>query len=144
MPFEIRTLKIEDYEVLIVLWKSAGLSFRPMGRDRRDAIKRLIELDPEMFLGAFEENRLVGSVIGTFDGRRGWVNRLAVDPSYRRAGVATALVERVEDKLRDRGARMIASLVDADNTASLGLFEKNGYKVHRDILYLSKRDSDQV
>ena len=100
--------------------------------------------DKGFFLGAFRENRLVGSVIASYDRRKGWINRLAVDPEERRKGVAKTLVETAESVLRDRGSLIIAVLVEADNSLSIALFQKCGYKVHRDILYLTKRESEQV
>ena len=144
MELETRVLDADDYESLIALWIRTGLPYKPKGRDSRASITAQMKRDPELFMGAFRENRLVGAVIGTFEGRRGWINRLAVDPRERRKGVAQMLIGRVEGVLRNRGARVIGVLVEADNAGSLALFQKCGYTAHRDILYLTKRDSDQV
>jgi len=100
--------------------------------------------NPSFFLGAYDENRLVGTVIAGYDYRRGWINRLAVDPKYRRRGVAQKLIAAAEKALRKKGARIICALVEDYNAASLGLFKKCGYVEHRDVVYLSKRDSDKV
>jgi ribosomal protein S18 acetylase RimI-like enzyme len=100
--------------------------------------------DPDLFLGAFLGPRLVGSVIASFDGRKGWINRLAVDPDERRKGIGRKLIEEAEQLLRARGSRITGALVEADNFPSLALFEKSGYTVHRNILYLTRRDSGQV
>ena len=100
--------------------------------------------DPGLFLGAFLEDRLVGSVIASFDGRKGWINRLAVDPDERRQGIGRKLTEEAERVLRARGSQITGALVEADNSQSLALFEKCGYTIHKDMLYLTKRDSGQV
>ena len=144
MELKMRALKPDDYDALIALWKNAGLPHRPEGRDSRASITDQVERDSGLFLGAFRGEQLVGSVIGTYDGRRGWLNRVAVDPAERRKGVAKTLLEKMEGLLRERGARIIAVLVDEENTASLSIFRSLDYKVHRDILYLTKRDSEQV
>ena len=101
-------------------------------------------MDPELFLGAFEDGRLIGSVIATFDGRRGWINRLATVPEERRKGVARALIARAEKLLRQKGAMIIGAHVERENTASLRLFENSGYSSRSDIVYMSKRDRPDV
>jgi len=100
--------------------------------------------NPSFFFGAYDENRLVGTIIASYDYRRGWINRLAVDPKYRRRGVAQKLIAAAEKTLRKKGARIICALVEDYNVASLSLFKKCGYVEHRDVIYLSKRDSDEV
>ncbi len=138
----IRALTIGDYDGLLALWRDADLPYRPNGRDSRSSMKNQMEHDPELFLGAFQDDRMVGSVIATFEGRKGWINRLAVAPQNRRRGVAKVLVERAELALRKRGAEVIAALVERENSPSLALFQESGYKVHHDIVYLSKRDRE--
>ncbi len=141
---KVNVLTVDDYDDLVALWRDAGLPYRPKGRDSKGSVENQMEHDPEFFLGAFLDDRLVGSVIVTFDGRKGWINRLAVAPGSRRKGVARVLIERAELALRKRGAEVIAALVESENSPSLALFEESGYRVHHDIVYLSKRDSEDV
>jgi N-acetylglutamate synthase len=129
---------------LVDLWKQAGLEYRPNGRDSKLSIVIQMSMDPELFLGAFEDGRLIGSVIATFDGRRGWINRLAIVPEERRKGVAKALIARAEKLLRQRGAMIIGAHVERENAASLRLFENSGYSSRGDIVYMSKRDRPDV
>jgi len=144
MEPEIRELKPEDYEEMIALWERAGLPHRPEGRDSRAAIARQMERDPELFLGAFIREKLIGTVIGSDDGRKGWVNRLAVDPDHRRRGIARMLIAEVERRLWARGRKIIAVLVEDWNDVSLKLFQECGYILDRSILYLSKREGPWV
>jgi len=141
---EIRKLTIDQYEELVNLWRKAELPFKPKGRDSKEAIARQINASPEFFLGAFENGRLVGAVIVSSDGRKGWINRLAVDPAYRRRGVASTLVAEAERVLRKHGIRIFCALIEAENEASKRLFKKCGYVEHRDIIYFSKREYDDV
>jgi ribosomal protein S18 acetylase RimI-like enzyme len=129
---------------LVDLWKQAGLEYRPNGRDSKLSIVIQMSMDPELFLGAFEAGRLIGSVIATFDGRRGWINRLATVPEERRKGVAKALIARAEKLLRQRGAMIIGAHVERENTALLRLFENSGYSPRGNIVYMSKRDRPDV
>lgn len=103
-----------------------------------------MENDPDLFLGAEEEGKLVGVVIATYDGRKGWLNRIAVDPAYRGKGLGLKLTRVGERALRKRGAKIIALLVERSNLASLNLAQKAGYVIAEDILYLTKRESEEV
>jgi N-acetylglutamate synthase len=136
---QIRELSPDDYERLLSLWQHAGLPHRPRGRDRRDRVEREMDDARSAFLGVEEGGVLMGAVLVTHDGRKGWINRLAVDPAVRREGIATALVAASEQRLADQGIRIISCLIERDNEASLSLFARLGYARHDEIAYLAKR-----
>ena len=144
MAFKIRTLSIQEYEKIIGVWKRADLSFRPSGRDSRENIVKQMALDQEMFLGCFVGNELAGVVIGSYDSRKGWINRLAVVPEHRRKGIAKALVRKIEETLKARGFRIIGVLIEHDSEESMKLFSKAGYVKHDDIYYYTKREDKEV
>jgi ribosomal protein S18 acetylase RimI-like enzyme len=79
------------------------------------------------------EGRIVGSVIGTFDGWRANIYRLAVHPEKRRRGLARALVAAVEGRLRERGARRLSALVHQDHPWAVGFWQAVGYVVTPDL-----------
>jgi len=141
---EIRRLTIEDYEEILKLWSKAKLPYKPLGRDSKTAITKEMKENPDFFLGAFEDNQLIGVVILTSDGRKGWINRLAVHPNYRRRHVAKALIDESEKVLRNHGLRIFCVLIEDYNIASKELFKKCGYVEHHDIIYFSKRDSNEI
>ena len=138
---KIRDLRPEDYDGLIVLWGEAGLPYRLHGRDGRERIAREIEGFCSVFLAAEEEGRLIGAVLGTHDGRKGWVNRLAVLPEHRGRGIGSALVAEVERRLLEKGIGIVTCLIEGWNESSKAFFERIGYVPHRDIVYYSKRRS---
>jgi N-acetylglutamate synthase-like GNAT family acetyltransferase len=141
---EIRRLTINDYKEMVRLWLTAKLPFKPKGRDRREAIAAQMKANPDFFLGVFEEDSLVGTVIISCDTRKGWINRLAIDPDYRRRGVAKALIAESERTLRKHDIRIFCALIEDYNTVSKKLFKECGYIEHHDIMYFSKRDSNEV
>jgi ribosomal protein S18 acetylase RimI-like enzyme len=141
---KIRSLTIAHYNQIVTLWKRSGLPFKPSGRDRRGAVQAQMAANPDFFLGALEDNRLVGVIVTTSDGRKGWINRLAVDPDFRRMGVAEKLILGAENVLQKHGIRMFCALIDDDNEGSKKLFKKCGYEEHRDIVYFRKKQSDQT
>jgi ribosomal protein S18 acetylase RimI-like enzyme len=141
----IRELDLDDYNELLKLWKRAGLhSLKPHGRDSVDALSRQLASGVQTILGVEIDGRLAGAVVATHDSRKGWINRLAVDPAYRRRGYGARLVRAAEEVLHDQGIRIIAALVECGNRKSLALFERCGYAVSSDIYYVSKRESDEI
>lgn len=141
---EIRRLTVNDYDKMAQLWTRANLPFKPKARDSRESIANQMAAHPDFFLGAFEDDHLVGIAILSSDIRKGWINRLAVDPNYRRLGVAKELIKRSEEILREHGIKLFCALIDDDNTPSKGLFRACDYVEHRDIIYFSKRESEET
>jgi ribosomal protein S18 acetylase RimI-like enzyme len=142
--YELVTLTADDYDGVRALWEAAGLSIRPAGRDSAEAFARQFAGGTQTVIGARAGDRRVGVVLATHDGRKGWINRLAVHPDFRRRGIGQALVAEAERVLRAQGMHIIGVLIEDWNTASLALFERAGYARHPDIVYLTKRDSPDV
>lgn len=141
---KLRKLTIADYPELVKLWKRSGLPYKPRGRDSRAHLAGEMSANPDFFIGAFDRGLLAGAIIASHDGRKGWLNRVAVDPDYRRQGLARMLTLAGERALRRRGILIFGLLIHAYNKASLALARSLGYRPHRDILYLSKRSGDSV
>ncbi len=140
---ETRTPDMEDYVDLIALWDICGLPYKPRGRDTRERIEREIEKNPEYWKGVYDGTRLVAVIVGTDDGRKGWINRLAVLPEYRGRGIGTELVKSMENEFRKKGIGIVGTLIEGNNEDSMSFFEKLGYLDH-DIRYYSKRESDET
>jgi len=140
----IREFSIEDYDSLITLWNDAQLTFKLKGRDKRDKIEYELKQGGDIFLVAEINGKLVGSVFGTHDGRKVWINRLAVSPEFQRQNIAKKLIAEVEERFFEIGIDIVACLIEDWNTKSLQVFEKLGYKNHSDIVYFSKRKNSNV
>ena len=138
MKIRIRGLRIGDYDDIIALWKRGGMAYEPRGRESRAAISRQLKLNPGLYLGAFDGRRLVGVVLGTIDGRRGWLNRACIDPAHRRKGIARMLIVEMERRFLKKGIRLFAALVEEENKPSLALCESMSYVRRDDIVYMRK------
>jgi GNAT superfamily N-acetyltransferase len=132
-------LGTQDYAEILALWEHAGLSVRPTGRDATDAFARQMAGGLQRVIGLREAGRLVAVAVLTHDGRRGWINRLAVDPARRRRGLAAHLIAEAERWFtQDLGLEVWAALIEGENRGSQALFDALGYRRH-DVVYVSKR-----
>ena len=125
----IRPLHLSDYEAMADLFRICGIGPQSRGRDSRAAIARQLRATSNCYLGAFDGDRFVGTVLGTHDTRKGWINRLAVHPEYRRRGIASRLVRECERGLRKQGIQMFAAIIEKGNRPSERVFRRLGYKL---------------
>ena len=131
-----RTFTMDDFAAVAELWRRSGLANRP-GDGRKDVLMKL-ERDSCLFLVAQEGSRIIGAVMGAWDGRRGWIYHLAVDPAFRRRGVATKMLREVERRMCTKGVPRVHSMVFDRNAASLSLFEGLGYERQSDLVVFGK------
>lgn len=141
MATETKTLTISDYDDIIRVWSDAGLPLKPLGRDSREMMATEMALPGVAYFGLFESDRLVGVAIANYDGRRGWINHLAVDPERRGEGLASLLIQKCESYLKKQGAVVIASLIEEINMPSISAFQKAGFVCMEEFKYFSKRES---
>jgi len=95
--------------------------------DKPDEIIKKVSRDPDLFLVAEENNRIIGSVIGGFDGRRGLLYHLAVAKTHRRQGVGAELLNEIEFKLRDKGCLKCYLMITLDNPEAEAFYQKHGW-----------------
>jgi N-acetylglutamate synthase len=133
---------LEDYSTVISLWEQAGLPVRLAGRDSREKIGDLIKRETTLFLVAEIEGKIVGTVLGTHDGRKGWINRLAVDAAFRRQRIASQLVRELESGFDRLGLDVTACLIEAENCTSMDFFRELGY-LEWSGKYYSKRKNPE-
>ncbi len=84
----IRTIEEKDYDGLIPLWQQAEIPVDIEGRERKDVIRKEVRRNRELMMVACDDGHIIASVIGATDDRKGWINRLAVHPEYRRQSFA--------------------------------------------------------
>ena len=134
----IREIRVVDGDGLRALWKEAG--FRSVGDDDR-GLARMARRNPGLLLVATEAGKLVGSALGGWDGRRGWIYHVATASSHRRHGVAKRLVEQVEAGLRDLGCPKINVLVRGENDDGRELWKALGYARGDSSVYAKELDA---
>lgn len=124
---DIRPYKEEDEPAVLRLWERC-LLIRPWNDPRRD-IRRKLAVRPDLFLIGAIRGEVVGSVMVGYDGHRGSVNYLAVDPEHRRQGLGRALMAEAELRLLRAGCPKLNLQVRADNPEVVAFYQKLGYEV---------------
>jgi len=132
----MRSARPEDAAALTALWSEAGLQFEAeyVERELESALARnpgLVIVDDGLPTG------LAGSVVGTFEGRRGWLNRMATSPGRRGQGLATALVRELERRLLASGCFTINLLIEPENAALVPFYERLGFRP-RSLVFMEK------
>lgn len=143
----VRQLEDADVDAALALWART----EHLGPTPREELEQLRAHDPGLVLVAVRaastgtaptppaghaDAELAGVVLGSFDGRRGWISRLAVAADARRRGVGRALVAEVERRLAARGCRQVNLLTFEDNAAGRTMWEALGYRgIEHVVLY---------
>lgn len=122
---QIRPFDRADEDIVIDLWKRCGL-LRPWNDPHKDIARKML-VQPELFLIGVVDAGIVASVMAGFDGHRGWVNYLAVDPNYRRQGYGQMLMAEVEHLLRHFGCPKINLQIRKDNLEAIQFYEQIGF-----------------
>lgn len=123
----MRQFTPDDYAATVAVWSAAGRDVVPLAE--------LTGLPhPALVLVAVDGSTVAGAVVGTFDGRRGMILRLAVHPARRRRGVGAALVTELEQRFRGLGCPRVNLLVLPENEAGLRFWQARGYLPMPDVL----------
>ncbi len=108
----IREITIVDYEKLIPFWQA---NYFVNDMDSKDRLALFLEKNPDLSLLAEDSGKIVGSILGSFDGRRGYIQKLVVARECRKKGLGKQLVESVLEKLKALGTTYIPLSVEKEN-----------------------------
>ena len=123
----VRECRDDELEAVLALWRQADATVSVT--DTLEDVRRAANGSTSVLLVAEQEGRIVGSVIGGFDGWRGNIYRLAVHPGYQRQGIARRLVSDLEARLAEMGAKRITALVERDHPWATGFWDAVGYRL---------------
>ncbi len=134
----IRKLTIADYDKVYALWLSCkGMGLNNLD-DSRNGIERFLKRNPETCFVAENIGEVIGVIIAGNDGRRGYIYHIAVNPEYRRKGIAKALVNSALKALRDLGINKTALVVFERNADGNAFWESIGFTSRDDLVYRNK------
>ncbi|WP_025601279.1 GNAT family acetyltransferase [Burkholderia sp. WSM2230] len=137
----IRRFDARDTHAVIALWQQAFPEYRDATKPQRNphlSIANKLATQPELFFVAVLDERVVGTVMGGYDGHRGWLYSLAVDESLRRHGIGSRLVAHVEEALTVRGCPKLNLQVLSAKSEVRAFYESLGYRAD-EVVSLGKR-----
>jgi ribosomal protein S18 acetylase RimI-like enzyme len=132
----IRSFLTSDESDVIDLWHRCNLVV-PQNDPRRDIAAKL-KVQPELFIVGTISGRIVSTAMAGYDGHRGWVYYLAVEPDYQRKGIGRQMMEKIEHNLRGLGCQKINIQVRSSNKSVIYFYEHLGFS-NDDVIGLGKR-----
>jgi ribosomal protein S18 acetylase RimI-like enzyme len=139
--WSIREGQSNDVPDILHLWRDADSTVSVT--DTADDIRCVLDSPAVMLNVALIEERIIGTVIGTFEGWRGNIYRMAVHRDYRRQGIASGLLDSVGDFFDSGGAKRITALVESEHPWAAGFWESMGYQYHQGMAryYLNRSNT---
>ena len=132
---KIEKFSMKYYDDVVQLWNKAGISVG--SSDSKKEIERMLERNPNLFLiGKIEEN-IIAVVMGGFDGRRGYVHHLAIDPIYQKKGYGKKLVDDLISEFRRIGVHKIHLFIEKQNQAVVDFYNNLGWQMRNDLIMMS-------
>ena len=135
LALHLREFQMEDYQRVVDLWHSAGIVLSRS--DDKEGVAKKLGRDPDLFVVSDDGGRIIGAVMGCYDGRRGWVNHLAVAPDYQRRGLGAAIMAELELRLQAKGCDKVNLLIEPSNSNAQGFYEKLGYE-RDELIFMEK------
>ena len=133
--YHIRIMTIDDYDAVYALWaEMPGVGLRE-SEDSREGIAYYLRRNPETCFVAVSESVVVGAVLCGNDGRRGYINHLAVRAGMRGQGIGKALIGACLAVLRREGIRRCGLMVFRDNDTGNAFWDAIGSRRREEILY---------
>ncbi|MBK6736858.1 MAG: GNAT family acetyltransferase [Haliea sp.] len=133
---DIRAFEEKLKDEVIELWRECNLVV-PQNDPAKD-IERKLKVDPDLFLVGVIDKQVVATVMGGYEGHRGWINYLAVKPSQQRKGYGQAIMQAVESLIKQKGCPKINLQVRATNEAVIKFYAAIGYG-NDNVVGLGKR-----
>ncbi len=123
---KVRNMKIEDFDDIYKLWLKAELVVEDYQTEKKDA-KLMLKFNPKTCFVLCKDKKILGSVFGTFNGRRAWIYHLAIHPAIQNKGYGSMLLAKTLKILKGLGAEKSQLWVRKDNIKVLGFYQNVGF-----------------
>ncbi|MHA2282095.1 MAG: GNAT family N-acetyltransferase [Promethearchaeota archaeon] len=131
---KIQKFSIDFYDEVIQLWRNTETSIT--SSDSKSEMERMLNRNPDLFLIGTLKDKVVAVVMGGFDGRRGYVHHLAIDPTYQRQGYGTKIMTKLNENFRQKGIQKVHLFVEKRNKEVIEFYRNLGWEI-RDLTMMS-------
>lgn len=138
MNIDYKVMTISDYDGVFELWMNTPTMGINSTDDSREGIEKYIKRNPTTSFVALVEGKTVGAILAGHDGRRGFIQHIAVLPEFRKHGIASTLVKRAMDALEEEGIHKVALLAFKKNELGNCFWDKMEFTVREDVYYRNK------
>ena len=132
---KIEKFKIEYYDDVMRLWRKAGIEV--VSSDTIDEVTRVFNRNPDLFLIGKIQERVMAVVMGAFDGRRGYVHHLAVDPDYQKRGFGKTIMDALVEQFRKMNIHKVHLFIEKSNKNVVEFYNNLGWDVRKDLIMMS-------
>lgn len=122
---KLRPFELDDEESVIALWSRCDL-LRPWNDPHQD-IQRKLAVQPELFLIGTRGGRLIASGMAGYDGHRGNIYYVAVEPELQGQGLGRQLMDELTVRLERMGCPKVHVMIRVENTGVVGFYKQLGY-----------------
>ncbi len=133
MKIELFTMRY--YHDIIDLWKRSGIEVG--SSDTKDEIAKILKRNPDLFLIGKEDGKVVAVVIGAFDGRRGYVHHLAIDPNYQKKGYGKMMMDELIERFCKEKVHKVHLFIEKHNKEVVDFYKKSGWNIRDDLIMMS-------
>lgn len=135
IKMKIIKFKIEYYDEVVKLWRKAGIEV--VSSDTIDEIMRVLNRNPDLFLIGKVHEKVIAVVMGAFDGRRGYVHHLAVDPDYQKMGFGRTIMDALIEQFRTKNIQKIHLFIEKTKKSVVKFYSNLGWDVREDLIMMS-------
>ena len=138
----IEKFSMKFYEEVIKIWRKAGISVG--STDTKEELQRMLQRNPNLFLIGTVDKKVISVVMGGFDGRRGYVHHLAVDPNHQRKGFGKIMMEELNKEFQRMGIHKVHLFVERSNKGVVSFYRKIGWEIRNDLIMMSYIPNENV
>ncbi len=132
---KIEQFTMEMYQEVKQLWEKTGLT---LGKsDTEEEVERALSYAQDLFIIGKKQDKIVAVVMGAFDGRRGYVHHLAINPEYQRFGLGKEMMEELHNRFRKKKIVKVHLFIEVDNEGVIDFYKKVGWHSREDLAMMS-------
>ncbi len=132
---KIENFSLQFYKDVVEIWKRTGISIT--SSDTKDGLNVMLNRNPDLCLIAKIDEKVIGVIMGGFDGRRGYVHHLAIDPEYQKKGYGTLLIDELIERFQQKRVHKIHLFIEKHNEEVIAFYAKLGWEIRTDLVMMS-------